>query len=82
MIKRVEGTAGAVDTPIGHLPGAGDLGVDGLDLAPETLQQLLAVDREAWYEEMEAVGEYLAGYGDHTPVALTAEQRRISALLA
>ena len=82
ILKRVEGTAGAVETPIGHLPGAGDLGVDGLDLAPETLQQLLAVDREAWYEEMEAVGEYLAGYGDHTPVALTAEQRRISALLA
>jgi len=82
ILKRVEGTAGAVETPIGHLPGAGDLGVDGLDLAPETLQQLLAVDREAWYEEMEAVGEYLAGYGDHTPGALTAEQRRISALLA
>jgi hypothetical protein len=31
---------------------------------------------------MEAVGEYLAGYGAHAPAALVAEQQRISAKLS
>jgi phosphoenolpyruvate carboxykinase (GTP) len=82
MIKRVEGSAGAQETPIGNLPHPTDLNTEGLQLDGETLAQLLTVDREAWYEEMEAIGEYLAGFGDRTPQALKTEQRRISQQLA
>ena len=82
MLKRVEGTVGALETPIGNLPQPADLNTDGLKLDAATLGQLLAVDREAWYYEMEAIGEYLAGYGEHTPVALKDEQRRIARQLA
>jgi phosphoenolpyruvate carboxykinase (GTP) len=82
MLKRVEGSAGAVDTPIGHLPKAQDLNTDGLPLDRSILDQLLHVDRDGWYEEMEAIGDYLAGYGDQAPTALEAEQRKIVATLA
>jgi phosphoenolpyruvate carboxykinase (GTP) len=82
MLKRVDGAAGAVETPIGNLPKAADLNTDGLDIQPATLDQLLHVDREGWYDEMEAIGEYLAGFGDRTPAALKSEQRRIAQQLA
>jgi phosphoenolpyruvate carboxykinase (GTP) len=82
MLRRVEGKAEAQATPIGNLPRPQDLDVDGLDLAPGVLEQLLHVDREGWYDEMEAVGEYLAGFGARTPAALLAEQHRISASLS
>jgi len=82
MLKRVDGAADAVETPIGNLPKAADLNTDGLDIQPATLDQLLHVDREGWYDEMEAIGEYLAGFGDRTPAALKSEQRRIAQQLA
>jgi phosphoenolpyruvate carboxykinase (GTP) len=82
MLRRVQGGVGAVETPIGNLPRDGDLDVEGLDLPADALAQLLHVDREGWYEEMEAVGEYLAGFGARVPASLLEEQRRISAQLS
>ena len=82
MLKRVTGEAHANETPIGHLPLAGDLNLDGLNIDAATLDQLLDVNHEAWYEEMEAIGEYLQSYGDRTPKALLAEQEKIARQLA
>jgi phosphoenolpyruvate carboxykinase (GTP) len=82
MLKRVSGEASANETPIGNLPNAGDLNVDGLNLAAASLDQLLEVNREGWYEEMEAIGEYLQSYGERTPKALLDEQEKIAKQLA
>jgi phosphoenolpyruvate carboxykinase (GTP) len=82
MLKRVDGKVSTNETPIGHLPHASDLNIDGLNLDAESLNQLLAIDREGWYEEMEAVGEYLQSYGDRTPKTLIAEQEKIAKQLA
>ena len=70
MLKRVEGTAGAVETDIGLLPRAEDLNTDGLALDAKALDELLHVDRTGWQAEMQEVGEYLTGYGERTPAAL------------
>jgi len=82
MLKRVTGQAHANETPIGNLPNAADLNVDGLNMDAATLDQLLDVNREAWYEEMEAIGEYLQSYGDRSPKALLAEQEKVAKQLA
>ena len=82
MLKRVAGEADAVATPIGNLPKPSDLNVDGLKLDGAALEQLLAVDREGWYEEMESIGEYFAGYGARTPAVLETEQQKIARQLA
>ncbi len=82
MLKRVTGQAAANETPIGNLPNASDLNIEGLNLDAATLNQLLEVNREGWYEEMEAVGEYLQSYGDRTPKALLDEQVKIAKQLA
>ncbi len=81
MLRRVAGEVGAVETPIGNLPVAGDINADGLGIDAAAMQQLLQVDRAAWHDEMTAVGQYLADYGTHAPAALLAEQQRIAARL-
>jgi phosphoenolpyruvate carboxykinase (GTP) len=82
MLRRVEGSVGAVETPIGRLPQARDLDLDGLQLPAGALEQLLDVDADGWRKELAAIGEYLEEFGERTPAALQAEQRRVAAALA
>ena len=82
MLKRVEGTADAVATPIGNLPKAEDLNTNGLGLDAAAVDELLYVDREGWYDVMENIGDYFNGFGDRTPAALKAELQKITAQLA
>ena len=61
---------GAIETPIGLLPDAGALDTEGLDLAPGRLDDLLAVDHDAWRSEVELIEEHYARFGDRLPAAL------------
>jgi phosphoenolpyruvate carboxykinase (GTP) len=82
MIARVEGRGGAVETPIGLLPGVGDINLDGLDLTGEAREKLFGFEREGWRAEFESIGEYLAEYGPRMPRALQDEQLRIASDLS
>ena len=48
VVERIEGTAAAVETPIGHVPTADGLDLEGLDMTPEAVAAALAVDPEEW----------------------------------
>jgi phosphoenolpyruvate carboxykinase (GTP) len=82
MISRVEGRAGAVETPIGLLPRGQDLNLEGLDLTAEAREKLFGFERDGWRAEFESIGEYLSGYGPRMPQALKDEQRRIASVLS
>jgi phosphoenolpyruvate carboxykinase (GTP) len=73
IIGRCEGTAEAVETPVGYLPTAAALNTQGLDVEPKTLKELLTVVPEAWRKEMADVEEYLDAFGQRTPRDLKAE---------
>jgi phosphoenolpyruvate carboxykinase (GTP) len=73
IFERCAGRAEAVESPIGYLPAPGALPLEGLDLPGTAVDELLAVDVEAWRREADLVEEYYAGFGDHLPAAL-AEQ--------
>jgi phosphoenolpyruvate carboxykinase (GTP) len=81
MIRRVEGQADAIETPIGFLPRPADLNTDGLEISASALDSLLEVDRDGWRRELEAIGSYLEGFGDRAPGRLLEQQRRINAAL-
>ena len=78
MIERCEGRAGAHETPIGFLPHASDLNTNGLDIAADTLDELLTVDTQEWRNEMQSVLEYLESYGDRLPGELRVQQKIIA----
>ncbi|SDW66757.1 phosphoenolpyruvate carboxykinase (GTP) [Lysobacter enzymogenes] len=81
MIGRVKGEAGAAETPIGHLPQASDLNLDGVALSEEAHAKLFGFDHAGWSAEFDSIGEYLREYGPRMPQALHDEQKRIAAAL-
>jgi phosphoenolpyruvate carboxykinase (GTP) len=81
MLKRVEGDAGAIETPIGNLPRPEDLNLDGLHLPDGAMEELFHIDTAGWRAEQDAIGEYLDGYGAHQPDRLKAERQRIAGAL-
>ncbi len=81
MLKRSAGTATAETTPIGNLPRAQDLNIQGLQISDADLKELLTVDAKLWREELKSIGEYLRGYGARLPAKLTEEHRKTLELL-
>ncbi len=77
MLKRSAGRVAASETAIGHLPRAEDINTVGLDIAQQTMQELLSVDAGLWRDEMKSVGEYLQGYGERLPGELREEHRKV-----
>ncbi len=82
IVERVEGTAQANETPIGHVPAEGALDLSGLDeLTPEKLAKALAVDPDEWKAELPLIEEWFATIGDKTPSTLLTELDGLKARL-
>ena len=82
MLNRVEGSAAGKPTPIGTVPAPGELNLEGLDLDPEQLEALLAVDQAGWQTEIADVETYLESFAPRLPEALRRERDRIAQALA
>ncbi|MBB2901845.1 phosphoenolpyruvate carboxykinase (GTP) [Kineococcus radiotolerans] len=64
---RLEGTAAARHTPAGLVPAPGALDVDGLDVSPADLAELLSVDAAAWLAEADQLERFFAPFGAKLP---------------
>lgn len=73
IIRRLEGSADVVDTPIGRLPVASQLNLDGLDISDDALDALFEVDSRSWLDECDLTEEYFTQFGARVPAALRAE---------
>jgi phosphoenolpyruvate carboxykinase (GTP) len=73
IVRRLDGEVEAVDTPIGRVPVAGDLNVDGLDISADKLAELFAIDSTTWLAEADLTEEYYNQFGDHVPAELHTE---------
>jgi phosphoenolpyruvate carboxykinase (GTP) len=73
VIERLEGTAAAVETPIGHVPAPGSLDIDGLDMTEDAIDAALAVDVEEWKAEIPQITEWFEKFGDDLPAVLWTE---------
>lgn len=72
-IERIEGKAGAVETPIGFVPAEGSLDLDGLEVSPSDLADALKVDAGEWDAELAGIDEWYARFGDSLPAEMAAE---------
>lgn len=81
MCERLEGKAGARKTPIGYLPGEGDLDLTGLSLPPEDLKELLRVDPGAWKAEIPDIEKFFAQFGKRLPERLKEQLRGLATRL-
>ncbi len=70
MVERIRGTAQAAESPIGLIPTPAQLGVDGLDVAPDRLAEALGCDAGEWRESLDDLGGFFAKFGDRVPASL------------
>jgi phosphoenolpyruvate carboxykinase (GTP) len=70
ICERVEGRGKAQHTPIGNLPTTDGLDTTGLNLAPEDIKALTAVDPAGWRREADDVASYYAKFDGKLPDAL------------
>lgn len=70
IINRCEGKADGVETPIGFVPKAEDINLEGLDFSIETLKSILEIDKELWNAEAEGIAEFYKKFGDKVPAEL------------
>ena len=72
ILGRCDGTADAVETPIGYVPKAEDISLEGLDeVTPETLKELLKVDPAQWKAEVADIKTHYAKFGEKLPKELS-----------
>jgi phosphoenolpyruvate carboxykinase (GTP) len=73
IVERIEGTADAVETPIGFVPTPDSIDVDGLDATPETVAKASKVNPDEWREELPLIKEWLEKFGEQLPAELWSE---------
>ncbi len=75
IIDRCEGKVDAKETEIGYIPYAKDINIEGLEgeVSLESLESILAVEKELWQEDAKGIEEFYAKFGDKIPAELAAE---------
>jgi phosphoenolpyruvate carboxykinase (GTP) len=70
MIDRVKGQGKVTETPVGLVPTADALNLEGLDLSRADVETLLAVDRDEWAAEVPEIRQFFDRFGDRLPESL------------
>jgi phosphoenolpyruvate carboxykinase (GTP) len=73
IVDRIEHRAGGQDTPIGIVPKAEDLDLDGLDATSAEVARALAVDAAEWREELPLIEEWFEFVGEKLPTGVRDE---------
>ncbi len=73
IIGRLDGTADAIDTPIGHVPTPHAIDTTGLDLPAANLTAALHVDGAEWAAEIPDITAWFTTFGDRLPATMWAE---------
>ena len=81
VVERINGSAPAIETPIGLLPAPGALDVEGLKLTPEQVDAVLAVDAEEWKGELSKINQHFAHLGPRLPTEMTKQLAALGARL-
>jgi phosphoenolpyruvate carboxykinase (GTP) len=77
IFERTEGTAKASETAIGYVPTADAIDTTGLNGVDKNMPELLDVNKEKWYEELELINEHYAKFGDHLPKEMKDQQAKL-----
>ncbi len=81
VIERSKGGGQAEETPLGYVPKASNLNSNDFHVSQSDLNQLFAIDREGWKQNLKSQGEYFDKFGDHLPAGIKEEHKALAARL-
>jgi phosphoenolpyruvate carboxykinase (GTP) len=82
IVDRIEHKAAGQDTPIGVVPTAGDLDLNGLDIDSDSVDRALAVNPAEWRAELPLIEEWFEFVGDKLPTGVKDEFEALKQRLA
>ena len=83
MLDSCEGKVDAVETPIGYVPKAEDINIEGLsDITLDVLKGLLEIDNDLWLEDVKGVEELYDQIGERVPAELRKQLADLRARLS
>ena len=83
ILARCAGEVDADITPIGYVPKAEDINIEGLDgITIDTIRELLSIDTESWLADVQNIKEFYNLVGDRVPDALWDELAALEARLS
>ena len=82
VFNRCNDDGETLKTSIGLLPTISGLNLDGLDITPDALDELLTVDDKSVREQLPQIEEHLAKFGDDLPAELSEEFEALKQRLA
>ncbi|MGH9858499.1 MAG: phosphoenolpyruvate carboxykinase domain-containing protein, partial [Candidatus Acidiferrales bacterium] len=82
ILERVEGRGKASETPIGYVPTADALTLDGLNISRETMDALLSIDPADWSHELDDTKKFLEKFARRLPPELWLEHEQLAARLS
>ncbi|GHV00686.1 phosphoenolpyruvate carboxykinase [GTP] [Bacteroidia bacterium] len=77
IFERCNDQGKSVNSPIGILPAPDGIDTTGLEITPDDMKEVLAVNPDEWREEIKGVEEYYAQFGDHLPGELKDELKAL-----
>ncbi|HYJ55893.1 MAG TPA: phosphoenolpyruvate carboxykinase (GTP) [Mycobacterium sp.] len=81
-IERIEHAADGKTTPIGIVPTAADLDLEGLDVTASDVDEALAVNVEEWRNELPLIEEWFEFVGEKLPTGIKDEFDALKTRLA
>jgi phosphoenolpyruvate carboxykinase (GTP) len=82
IIDRCEKPGGAVESPIGWVPGPHDLDLDELDVEHKSIVEILGIDHEEWRKELAGHKKFFESLGGVVPDELLIQRERLVARFA
>jgi len=77
IFERVEGSAGAIDTPIGLIPEKDSIDITGLSGVADKMEDILKVDKKEWLDECELIAEHQTQFGDRLPKEMSEQYENL-----
>lgn len=77
IIDRCFDRTEAKETPIGYVPNQKDIDIQGLDIANDTLSEILTVDKNEWMEEIKGHKEFFEQFGSRLPSRIWDEYKAL-----
>lgn len=81
ILERIEGKGKASETPIGFVPAADALTLDGLEITRSTVENLLRVDPADWTSELDETKHFFEKFGKRLPAEVWHEHEQLAARL-
>jgi phosphoenolpyruvate carboxykinase (GTP) len=78
ILERTAGEGKAEETPIGWVPTPDALNLEGLDVTPQTMRELMCLNEDDWKKELTEIRPLFEKFGDRLPQAMKEELKGLA----